>query len=316
MVGLAGFAPAVSCPPDRRVGCFATARWKRWAGGMVRRRGFAPLRAGCRPAMLLLHHRRVAVGEMAAGVGIAPTSRAFQTRAHLSMPSSVLCLFLEMVRAGGVAPPVFTAGGWFYRPMRHIWQSPHTRCCVVALLGNGRAGGICTRGLLLPKQARWLLRYSPVLKIGPRGRGCTCTGRFLRPVPLLLGYTGVGIKGVGAGLTRPELSIFGRRLIPVGWRLPQIFPRGEAGRRRACSPSPFGLDPVSNGSRLACPVHLPCFGLKSGCPRWTRTIIAGFKDRCPTFRRQGIVNGLRARICTLTTRFEASHAVCYITRSF
>ena len=36
--------------------------------------------------MLLLHHRRLF--ELAAGVGIAPTSRALQTRAHLSMPSS------------------------------------------------------------------------------------------------------------------------------------------------------------------------------------------------------------------------------------
>ena len=52
---------------------------------LVRREGFAPSRAGCRPAMLLLHHHRF---KLAAGVGIAPTSRAFQTRAHLSMPSS------------------------------------------------------------------------------------------------------------------------------------------------------------------------------------------------------------------------------------
>src|ERR1035437_6471060 len=36
--------------------------------------------------MLLLHHRRLF--KLAAGVGIAPTSRALQTRAHLSMPSS------------------------------------------------------------------------------------------------------------------------------------------------------------------------------------------------------------------------------------
>ncbi len=42
---------------------------------------------------------------------------------------SEVCLYAiqrKKLRAGGVAPPLFTQRAWFYRPGRHNWQSPRT----------------------------------------------------------------------------------------------------------------------------------------------------------------------------------------------
>ena len=82
--------------------------------------------------------------------------------------TSLYAIQRKNLRAGGVAPPLFTQRAWFYRPGRHIWQSPRTH------EKNGRAGGTCTRNPLLPGQVRWLLRYSPKFVPGHR----------LHPIPL------------------------------------------------------------------------------------------------------------------------------------
>jgi hypothetical protein len=157
---------------------------------VVRREGSAPSRAGCRPAMLLLHHRR-----------LFKIGRWSWNCANLSGSSdprtSLYAIQRKNLRAGGVAPPLFTQWAWFYRPGRHIWQSPRApvevgqgrgTCTHPAgftgpsanwlhyPLKNGRAGGTCTRDPLLPGQVRWLLRYSPKFVPGhrlhpiPRGR--------------------------------------------------------------------------------------------------------------------------------------------------
>ena len=44
----------------------------------------------------------------------------------------------------------------------------------LARMKSGRAGGTCTRDPLLPRQVRWLLRYSPKFVPGHR----------LHPIPL------------------------------------------------------------------------------------------------------------------------------------
>ena len=86
---------------------------------VVRREGSAPSRAGCRPAMLLLHHRR-----------FFKSGRWSWNCANLSGSSdprtSLYAIQRKNLRAGGVAPPLFTQRAWFYRPGRHIWQSPRT----------------------------------------------------------------------------------------------------------------------------------------------------------------------------------------------
>lgn len=108
--------------------------------------------------------------------------------------TSLYAIQRKNLRAGGVAPPLFTQRAWFYRPGRHIWQSPRTLVKVGQGRGtcthpagftdpsvnwlhyplkNGRAGGTCTRDPLLPRQVRWLLRYSPKFVPGHR----------LHPVP-------------------------------------------------------------------------------------------------------------------------------------
>ena len=69
--------------------------------------------------MLLLHHRR-----------LFKSGRWSWNCANLSGSSdprtSLYAIQRKNLRAGGVAPPLFTQRAWFYRPGRHIWQSPRT----------------------------------------------------------------------------------------------------------------------------------------------------------------------------------------------
>lgn len=153
---------------------------------VVRREGSAPSRAGCRPAMLLLHHRRFF--KLAAGVGIAPTSRALQTRAHLSMPSSEkICVREELhLRCLPKGPGFTDQGDTSGSRLARLFGQGRGTCTHPAgftgpsanwlhyPLKNGRAGGTYTRDPLLPRQVRWLLRYSPKFVPGHR----------LHPVPL------------------------------------------------------------------------------------------------------------------------------------
>lgn len=176
--------------------------------------------------MLLLHHRRFF--KLAAGVGIAPTSRALQTRAHLSMPSSEnWCVREELhLRCLPKGPGFTDQGDTSGSRLARLFGQGRGTCTHPAgftgpsanwlhyPLKNGRAGGTCTRDPLLPRQVRWLLRYSPKFvpghrlhpvplgpycsvarevadtKIGPRGTICTRTGPVLSRMPLLLGYAG------------------------------------------------------------------------------------------------------------------------------
>ena len=129
---------------------------KKWSGGKVlppRELGvgqpcYCYITAGC--------------SKVAAGVGIAPTSRALQTRAHLSMPSSEkICVREELHLRCLPNGPGFTDQG-------------DTSGSRLARMKSGRAGGTCTRDPLLPRQVRWLLRYSPKFVPGHR----------LHPIPL------------------------------------------------------------------------------------------------------------------------------------
>ena len=113
--------------------------------------------------------------------------------AHIS-----LCHPAKNLRAGGVAPPLFTQWAWFYRPGRHIWQSPRT----LVEVGQGR--GTCTHpaGFTDPS-ANWLhypLENGPHGGIRTRseassvglhgengGRRRTCSpGRFTSPISLAM----------------------------------------------------------------------------------------------------------------------------------
>ena len=181
---------------------------------LVRREGFAPSRAGCRPAMLLLHHHRL---RLAAGVGIAPTSRAFQTRAHLSMPSSVLIGAHTRYRASVFPLSTDCSALELCGQKWCVRRELHPRC---SPLGNGFTGRCDTsdsrltrieivghaRELSLAARSRLPCRCSfkhigcirsPACadhslarevcsnEIGPCGRICTRTVPFLRRTPLL-----------------------------------------------------------------------------------------------------------------------------------
>ena len=181
---------------------------------LVRREGFAPSRAGCRPAMLLLHHHRL---RLAAGVGIAPTSRAFQTRAHLSMPSSVLIGAHTRYRAS-VFPLSTDCSAlelcgqkWCVRRELHPRCSPlgngftgrcdtsDSRLTRIEIVGHARELSLAARSRLpcgcsfkhigcirSPACAdHSLAREVCSNEIGPCGRICTRTVPFLRRTPLL-----------------------------------------------------------------------------------------------------------------------------------
>ena len=164
--------------------------------------------------MLLLHHRRFL--KLAAGVGIAPTSRALQTRAHLSMPSSEnWCVREELHLRCLPKGPGFTDQG-------------DTSGSRLARMKSGRAGGTCTRDPLLPRQVRWLLRYSPKFVPGHR----------LHPIPL-----GPRLQS-GPGSCRHE-----------------NVRKSNAGERKTVGMLPrrseWRSEPVSSRPRRASPVHLP-----------------------------------------------------------
>ena len=48
------------------------------------------------------------------------------------------------------------------------------------------------------------------------------------------------------------------------------------------------------------PARLSGSSSKIGCPRWIRTIIGGFRVRCPTVGRQGRISGEPGGSCNLT----------------
>ena len=91
----AGPAPAWSALRERRISDFCHGGIK-----VVRPVGTAPTSPAWKAEILLLNDGRFL--KMAAGVGIAPTSRALQARAHLSKPSSG-----RVARRIGAAPTLF-----------------------------------------------------------------------------------------------------------------------------------------------------------------------------------------------------------------
>lgn len=148
--------------------------------------------------------------------------------------TSLYAIQRKVVRAGGVAPPVFTTWVRFYRPERHNCQSPRTQ----------------KKSLRQGLHPQWSVPKTDASAVGlrrVRGSGaapgtCALLCRLRSNCIAVYAYAAI-IGEWSAALRQPE------RLVPA---------------RLSGSPS---------------------------------------------------MKNLRARSCTLTTRFEALHAVCYITRS-
>ena len=163
-------------------------------GGKLRHAGDAPASPRWQRGVLLIDEcrrkwsggkvlppRELGVGQpcycyITAGCSNWPLELELRQPLGLFRPAHIcLCHPAKNLRAGGVAPPLFTQRAWFYRPGRHIWQSPRTLVKVGQGRGtcthpagftdpsanwlhyplkNGRAGGTCTRDPLLPRQVR------------------------------------------------------------------------------------------------------------------------------------------------------------------
>ena len=168
--------------------------------------------------------------KVAAGVGIAPTSRALQTRAHLSMPSSekicvreelhLRCLpkgpgftdqgdtsgsrlarLLKLVRDVGLAPTLRASQARVRTGYTIPWKmvglaglAPAIPCSqgrCVGYYATARNSCQATGCIRSPTGHDCsLAREVAGTKIGPHGTICTRTGPGLSRMPLLLGYAG------------------------------------------------------------------------------------------------------------------------------
>ena len=114
-------------------------------GGKLRHAGDAPAHPRWQRGVLLIDEcrdkwsggkvlppRELGVGQpcycyITAGCSNWPLELELRQPLGLFRPAHIsLCHPAKKLRAGGVAPPLFTQRAWFYRPGRHIWQSPRT----------------------------------------------------------------------------------------------------------------------------------------------------------------------------------------------
>ncbi len=203
--------------------------------------------------MLLLHHRRIEIGphdgactrtvrflrplplpwatrglgKVAAGVGIAPTSRALQARAHLSMPSS--------------------ERGSLRQDLHPHWSVPKTDASAVGLRRENEE----------PRQglAPCSVAYEATASLSMLARQWSgwrdSHPRFPVPQTGALAASLQPDELVPARGNAPRSSDYQ----PVALLLSYA---GDGGRRRTCSPGPLAEpDLISTESRHAGPVHLP-----------------------------------------------------------
>ena len=196
--------------------------------------------------MLLLHHHRL---KLAAGVGIAPTSRAFQTRAHLSMPSSVLIGAHTRYRASVFPLSTDCSALELCGQKWCVRRELHPRC---SPLGNGFTGRCDTSDSRLTRIE--IVGHARELSLAARSRlPCGCSFKHIGCIrsPACADHS----------LAREVCS---NEICPCG----RICTRTVPFLRR----TPL-LGWATQG--------------KNGCHGWIRTIIAGSRIRCPTVGRHG-----------------------------